>query len=59
MERSFHLEVEMGNAAFEDDEYELVRILGAVADMLRAGRRQGTVRDSNGNTVGDFEVVSD
>ena len=41
------------NAAFEDD-FEIARVLKQAANLLVAGIHQGTLRDSNGNKVGQF-----
>ncbi|MEB0029166.1 hypothetical protein QN372_00235 [Undibacterium sp. RTI2.1] len=47
------------NAAFDDGEqYEVARILRALADKLEnEGMRNMPLRDINGNTVGDIEVL--
>ncbi len=64
----FKLEIEMDNAAFEDGHDELGQILSDVSVTIH---RQffaeaidpihgdaGNVRDSNGNTVGRWEIVA-
>lgn len=65
---SFKLEFETGNSAFADDpeNEEVARILRGVADRVYEGRRDtwssalaGIVRDSNGNTVGRWELTAD
>jgi len=52
--------INMDNAAFEDDrEGELSRILHVLANQIVHGDdplRQRTLRDSNGNAVGEFAV---
>ncbi len=59
----FALDINMDNAAFgEDDDggsYELRRILKALVvgdNGPREGNTSGTVRDSNGNTVGSWSI---
>lgn len=56
------LEIDMGNAAFEDDPGELARILREVADKVENGVIEGdefVLRDLNGNHVGQMDVVGD
>jgi hypothetical protein len=49
--------IETDNAAFEGDAGpELSRILRGLARRLEDGETQGRLRDSNGNTVGRFEL---
>lgn len=44
-------------AAFEEGkESELARILRRVADDVENGRTYGTLRDYNGNRVGDWDM---
>ncbi|USN14348.1 hypothetical protein KABACHOK_05350 [Brevundimonas phage vB_BpoS-Kabachok] len=54
----FKLEIETGNAAFDDGDkaYEIARILRALADRVENGDEAGSVRDVNGNKVGSFDV---
>lgn len=54
----FKLEIETGNAAFDDEgaAYEIARILRALADRIENGDSAGSVRDVNGNKVGHFET---
>ena len=55
--------INTGNAAFENKDAELARIVGKVADMLSHGniasgvREAKPLRDSNGNTVGSVRVA--
>jgi hypothetical protein len=58
------IEIELGNAAFEENPQELTQIIyNDIA--VRLGNRpyaikpgdEGKLRDSNGNTVGSFRVV--
>jgi hypothetical protein len=57
----FKIEIETGNAAFEDDNrnYELARILRQIAERLESGEDAGRVLDINGNKVGSFEMEED
>lgn len=54
---TFTLKFDMDNAAFEGGDFEVVRILRAIADRVE---REGvpshyqTVRDANGNDVGRY-----
>lgn len=48
----FTLTINCGNAAFEDRNAELARILREFADKLERGVDNGTLRDFNGNVVG-------
>jgi hypothetical protein len=50
----FTLKIETSNAAFEDGPDELARLVEYVAQAIRNGQSDGTVRDFNGNTVGSF-----
>ena len=45
----------LNNAAFEfDPRPELARILREVADKIESGANGGTMRDVNGNRIGDW-----
>ncbi len=54
----FKMEVNMDNAAFSDDPaIELQIILECIGDKIRGnGQRSGTVFDTNGNSVGKWEI---
>ena len=63
----FKLQFNMDNAAFSEDDgsiipqiwkrkNEVAGILNKVTDDYRDGREAGTIRDSNGNTVGKWEI---
>jgi len=54
----FKLEIETGNAAFQDGlgDLEIARILKEVTNRVLQGFTEGTVRDMNGNTVGKFSM---
>ena len=52
---AFKMSVTMDNAAFESPE-ELPEIIRRVADRVADGETAGSVRDSNGNTVGTWRV---
>lgn len=49
------IRIETDNAAFDDDGLaEIQRILSEVVTRLGTGKKSGMLRDTNGNTVGDF-----
>lgn len=51
----FSLSFETSNAAFDDmPEREAARILRALADGIENGALDGKLRDTLGNTVGEF-----
>ena len=57
------IEIEMDNAAFEQNTHEVCRILRKLAAKLELGGElmeddAETLRDINGNRVGFFEVYS-
>lgn len=55
----FTLEIRTASAAFEEDPGELARVLRVVANMVDGAadrRREASVRDVNGNTVGTFRL---
>jgi hypothetical protein len=51
------IKIETKNAAFEEKEYECSRILRKVADQLDEGFTEGLCTDTNGNTVGAWELT--
>jgi len=55
----FKLQFSTDNAAFEDDakDLETVTILREIADKIERGTMAGRVRDSNGNTIGEFKFT--
>lgn len=56
--KNFKLDIELGNAAFEDDAGELSRILKELAEKLEDGSTEdGFVRDLNGNKVGTYKFT--
>lgn len=56
----FRLNLETGNAAFDDDHLtEIARILRDVADKVEHGTNSGKVFDLNGNSVGEFVFSPD
>lgn len=56
--KMFELNIELENAAFEDDSSELSRILKELADKLDQGSTEpGSVRDINGNKVGTYKFT--
>lgn len=49
------ININLNNAAFEDNPNELQEILGRLPHNLKPGD-DGKLKDSNGNTVGQWEV---
>lgn len=56
MSKKFVVELELENAAFEELEYELARILRVIAEKVEGGKFSGYAWDTNGNTVGNFQI---
>ena len=54
----FEMRITCKNAAFEDGNQEISRLLRSVADIIETSDT-GTLRDYNGNTVGDFELIKE
>jgi len=55
MEKTLKLKIIIGNDAFvEDENAELSRILKDLAKRIERGQVAGTLRDYNGNMVGQF-----
>lgn len=52
------IEIEMDNAAFEDEDCELSRILRQIADTTEERNElyEGKLRDINGNTCGETRI---
>ena len=56
----FKLTIETDNAAFDPDtHYEVSRILRNVIEKIGAGVSEGTLVDSNGNSVGKFSLETE
>mgnify|MGYP000207783470 CR=1 FL=1 len=55
----FVIVIDTENAAFEDRDAEVARILRDVADRQDEGRDIGTLRDANGNRTGSARYVAD
>lgn len=54
----FSLEINMDNAAFKENQEELPDILYLLANTLSiVSPKEGNLRDSNGNTVGEWKIV--
>lgn len=52
------IEINMDNAAFEDNPNELTEILANIGNRVGwHNLKEGTVRDSNGNVVGTYKVT--
>ena len=52
----FHLLIDTDNAAFEDNPTELADLLQKTTNAVRMGKTEGRVVDSNGNSVGSYEL---
>jgi hypothetical protein len=59
MKHKFRIEIETGNAAFEENGMfaEISRILGEVSDSMASGFTPEKLKDLNGNTCGSVEFV--
>jgi hypothetical protein len=54
----FKLEIDTANDAFLEDSSEgVAEIIEDIAVGLRHGQTKGSVRDGNGNTVGNWELT--
>lgn len=51
------INIDTNNAAFEDNDTELYDIMGRVSMAVQDGEKSGNLRDSNGNTVGNFKTT--
>jgi hypothetical protein len=51
----FSLKIETKNAAFQDKAEEIIRILESAISKIKDGDQEGTLRDTNGNLVGNFK----
>jgi hypothetical protein len=49
--------IETVNAAFEDNQNEVSRILRELADKLESGQNPESLRDINGNKVGTVNIT--
>jgi len=55
----FEMRITCKNAAFDEfPRGEISRLLRSVADIIETSDT-GTLRDYNGNTVGDFELIKE
>ena len=54
IQNMFTLSIETENEAFTNDGEEIARILKEVAIQLENGKEFGTLRDVNGNKVGNW-----
>lgn len=56
----FELRISTDNAAYQDGgEFQLAENLDRIAAQLRAGGKQGQVRDCNGDRVGEWTWKDD
>lgn len=53
----FKLNINLDNSAYENIGWELGENLQAVIDRIGSGNRDGKIRDSNGNIVGEWEIL--
>lgn len=52
------IEINMDNAAFEDNPDELTDMLTTVGNRVTGyGEKSGNIMDSNGNTVGKYAIT--
>jgi hypothetical protein len=51
------IDIKTDNAAFEENDCELLDILELTAKRISSGMTEGNLRDSNGSTVGKFRVT--
>lgn len=57
---TFTLTIDTDNAAFDGNlGEELFECLTRVRDKVASGEPDGNVRDTNGNTVGKFQLTDD
>ena len=56
---TLNIQIRLDNAAFDNEslQSELHDILGAIQYKIAAGQFKNKIYDSNGNNVGDFEIV--
>lgn len=52
----FKLEINLDNAAYDNVGWELGENLEAIISRIGQGSTSGKVRDSNGNTVGQWGI---
>lgn len=53
----FTCKIEMDNAAFEDNPYELAEMLQKISAKTLIGHTEGKVLDTNGATVGSWRIT--
>ena len=51
------IKIDTGNAAFQENEDEVLTIMRRVAQRVSDQDRDGILRDTNGNRVGEFKVT--
>jgi hypothetical protein len=51
------IDIKTDNAAFDDDDMQIFNIISDVQAAVVIGKREGNLRDSNGNAVGKFKVT--
>jgi hypothetical protein len=56
----FKLEINTDNAVYEDSLYdELIANLQLVSNMIDSQKKEGIIRDTNGNKVGKFYMTEE
>jgi hypothetical protein len=56
----FKLEINTDNAVYEDSLYdELIANLQLVSNMVDSQKKEGIIRDTNGNKVGKFYMTEE
>jgi len=56
----FKLEIRTDNAVYEESLYdELIANLKVVSNMIDSQQKSGTIRDTNGNRVGQFYMTEE
>jgi hypothetical protein len=53
----FTMNVNMDNAAFESMEAQMQELFYQVRLSIKSGSKEGTVRDFNGNSVGNWNIT--
>jgi len=46
----------VNDAFFPDTTHEKIRVLEAIIAKLRAGKKEGVILDTNGNTIGEWGI---
>jgi len=54
MTTTLNISIATDNAAFEDNPHDISEVMARIADSVAHGEYTGIIRDSNGNTVGNW-----